>query len=68
MLLSDNENSEWKFNSMSEPLYLYLSRSAFLVTFTNPYKQLLNAKEISISFIYIIIYLMRKKYIDSLLF
>ena len=53
---------------MSEPLYLYLSRSAFLVTFTNPYKQLLNAKEISISFIYIIIYLMRKKYIDSLLF
>ena len=50
-LPSDNENSERKSNRMLYPLYLYLSRSAFLVSFTDPNKQLLNAKYVFTFFI-----------------
>ena len=36
MLPSGNDNSEGKSNPMPQPLYLYLSGSAFLVSFTAP--------------------------------
>ena len=42
MLPSENENFEQEPNPMSRPLYLYLSRSAFLVSFTNLTQQLPN--------------------------
>ena len=44
MVPSGNENSERESNPMPKPLYLYLSRLAFLVNFTDPNKQLPNAK------------------------
>ena len=44
MLLSGNENSERESNPIPQPLYLYLIRSAFLVSFTGPNKQLTNVK------------------------
>ena len=44
MLPSVNGNSERESNPMPWPLYLYLSGSAFLTSFTDPNKQLLNAK------------------------
>ena len=44
MVLSGNENSEGESNPMPKPMYLYLSRSAFLVSFTDPNKQLPNVK------------------------
>ena len=44
MLLTGNENSEPESSSVLQPLYLYLSRSAFLVSFTDPNKQLPNVK------------------------
>ena len=65
MLLSDNQNSECELNPMPYPLYLNLSRSAFLITLTDPNKQLLNVKFV---FIFLIEDLVRKKYIDLLLF
>ena len=37
-LPSVNENSEQESNPVLYPLYLYLSRSAFLVSFTDPNK------------------------------
>ena len=42
MLPSVNENSEQKTNV----IYLQLSRSAFLVRFTDPNKQLFNVKNV----------------------
>ena len=39
MLPSDNKNSERKSNPMPYPLYLYLSGSAFLVSYTAPNKK-----------------------------
>ena len=44
MLPSKNENIERESNSMPQPLYLYLSESAYLVSFTDPNKQLFNIK------------------------
>ena len=46
MLPSVSESSERESNLMSLPLYLYLSGSAFLVSFTDPVKQLLNVKSV----------------------
>ena len=46
ILPSGKENSERKSNSMPYPLYLHLSRSAFLVTSTDPNKQLPNVKSV----------------------
>ena len=43
---SVNKSSEQASNPMPKPLYLYLSRSAFLVSFTNPNKELPNVKYI----------------------
>ena len=37
-LPSDNENSECKSNPLPYPLYLYLSRSPFFVSFADPNK------------------------------
>ena len=45
-LPSVNENSERESNLMPLPLYLYLSISAFLVTFVDPKKQLFNVKSV----------------------
>ena len=42
MLPSVNENSERESNPMRWPSYLYLSESAYLVSFSDPNKQLLN--------------------------
>ena len=44
MIIIINENSEWEPNSMQKKLYLYLSGSAFLVSFTDPNKQFFNVK------------------------
>ena len=44
MLPSSNENSERESNPMPQPLYLQLSRSAFLVSFTDPNKKSSNVK------------------------
>ena len=44
--LSVNENSEQESNPMLYLLYLHLSRPAFLVSFTDPNKQLLNVKSV----------------------
>ena len=43
-LPSVKKNSERESNSMAEPVYLYLSRSEFLVSFTDPHEQLPNVK------------------------
>ena len=39
---SGNENSEQESNPMLQLLYLYLSKSEFLVSFRDPIKQLEN--------------------------
>ena len=65
MLPSVNENFEQESNLMPEPLYLCLSRSAFLVSFTDPNKQLFNVKSLSKFLNYGVSV---KKYIDLLLF
>ena len=44
MLPSLNENSERESNPMPWLVYLYLSGSAFLVSFTDPKAQLFNVK------------------------
>ena len=46
MVLSVNENSERESNPMPQPLYLYLSRSVFLVSFTDLNKQFFNVKSV----------------------
>ena len=46
MLLSCNENSERGSNPMLLLLYLYLSRSTFLVSFADPNKQLPNVQSV----------------------
>ena len=43
---SVNKNSEGKSNPISQPLYLYLSISAFLVSFADPNTQLTNKKSV----------------------
>ena len=43
-LLSVNGNSERESNAVSQLLYLSLCGSAFLVSFTDPNKQLFNVK------------------------
>ena len=43
---SVNKNPERESNPMPLPVYLYLSRSAFLVSFTDPNKQLRNVKSV----------------------
>ena len=50
MIPSVNEKSEQESNAMPWPLYLYLSRSAFLVSFTDPSKQLFNVESVFKSF------------------
>ena len=44
MLPSVNENSGPESNPMPQPQHLYLSGSTFLVSFTDPKKQLFNVK------------------------
>ena len=46
MLSSVNENSERESNRMSSLLYLYLSKSAFLVSFADPHRQLPKLKSV----------------------
>ena len=46
MLPSVNKNSERESNYMPCPLYLYLFRSVFLVSFTNPENQFFNVKSV----------------------
>ena len=46
MVPSVNESSERESNPMLEPLCLYLSGSAFLVTFTDLNKQYFNVKSV----------------------
>ena len=46
MLPPVNENCERESNPMPQPLYLYLSGSAFLVSFTDPDKQLPKVKPV----------------------
>ena len=46
MVPSVNEISERESNPMLEPLCLYLSRLAFLVSFSDPNKQYFNAKSV----------------------
>ena len=41
-----NKKSERESNPMLQPLYLYLTGSAFLVSFTDPNKQLSNMKSV----------------------
>ena len=43
-LPSVNKNSKQELNLMALPVYSYLSRSAFLVSFSDPNKQLTNVK------------------------
>ena len=47
MLLSDNKTTERRWNPMLLPLYLYLSGSVFLVSFTDPKKQSFKLKSVS---------------------
>ena len=46
MLPSVNEKSERESNRMSSLLYLYLSKSAFLVSFADRHRQLPNLKSV----------------------
>ena len=46
MLPSVNKKSERESNPMSQPLYFHLSRSTFLLSFTDPNKQLFNVKSV----------------------
>ena len=46
MLPSANENSERELSHILQPLYFYLSGSKFLVSFTDPNKQLPNVKSV----------------------
>ena len=44
MLSSVNGNSERESNAMPQSLFLYFSRSVFLVSYTDPNKQIPNVK------------------------
>ena len=46
MLPSVNKNSEGESDPMLQPLYLYLSVSAFSVSFTDQYKEIFNIKSV----------------------
>ena len=46
ILPSDNKNSEHELNPVPYPLYLYLSVSAFLVSFTVPNNQSFRVKPV----------------------
>ena len=46
MLLSGKEYLPQESNPMLQPVYLYLSRSVFLVCFIDPSTQLLNEKSV----------------------
>ena len=46
MLLFLNKNSKRELNHLPGSLYLYLSGSAFLVSFTDPNKQFFNIKSV----------------------
>ena len=61
MLSSVNENPERESNPMLQPIYLYLSESAFLVSFIDPSKQLFNVKFV---LNFVDMELVCKKYID----
>ena len=61
MLSSVNENPERESNPMLQPIYLYLSESAFLVSFIDPNKQLFNVKFV---LNFLDMELVCKKYID----
>ena len=61
MLSSVNENPERESNPMLQPIYLYLSESAFLVSFIDPNKQLFNVKFV---LNFLAMELVCKKYID----
>ena len=52
-LPSDHENCERESNPIWLPLYLYLSGSALLVSFTSPNKQLPGVKSVFKSFDYV---------------
>ena len=52
MLPSVNKNSEQESGPMQYPLYLYLSESAFLVSFAGPNKQFFNVKSVFKFYIY----------------
>ena len=43
---SVNRNPKQESNPVPQPLNLYLFRSAFLVSFTDPIKQLFNVKSV----------------------
>ena len=45
-LPSVNKNCEQESNPVLYPLYLYLTRSTFLISFTDPNKQLPNVKSV----------------------
>ena len=62
---SVNENSVPESNPMLSPLHMYLSGSAFLVSSTDPNKQLFNVRSV---FNLLTRDLVQKKYIDLLLF
>ena len=61
MLSSVNENPERESNPMLQPIYLYLSESAFLVSFIDSNKQLFNVKFV---LNFLDMELVCKKYID----
>ena len=61
MLSSVNENPERESNPMLQPIYLYLSESAFLGSFIDPNKQLFNVKFV---LNFLDMELVCKKYID----
>ena len=61
MSSSVNENPEQESNPMLQPIYLYLSESAFLVSFIDPNKQLFNVKFV---LNFLAMELVCKKYID----
>ena len=46
ILSSGNENNDCVSNLMPQPLYLYLSVSAFLVSFTAPNRQSFRANSV----------------------
>ena len=64
-LPSGKEYSSRKSNPISSAVYLYLSRSAFLVSFKDPTEQLLNAKSVLKLLIEDLVY---QKYIGLLFF
>ena len=64
MLPSGHENSDRESNPIPQPVYTYLSASAFLVSFTDPNKQC----KILMYLNFLFMDLVCKKYIDLLHF